>query len=112
MTKLHASTFGAAPLDAERDASLSLRLRALSFVEPAHLDMPPGAVDERAVGLAGRELLKVNQFKVNNWGERERGHGSGKWRAGVGGCGAFLTLTPFLRPPATSLSASSTAAAS
>lgn len=64
MTKIHASTFAASELDRERDEALALRLRALSFVEPAHLDMPEGAVDERAVGLAGRELLKVNQFKV------------------------------------------------
>jgi hypothetical protein len=72
MTKIHSATFATSPLDKERDEALALRLRALSFVEPAHLDMPPGAVDERAVGLAGRELLKVNQFKVrgDRWGGR------------------------------------------
>ena len=116
-TKIHAATFATAPLDVERDEALALRLRALSFVEPAHLDMPPSAVDERAVGLAGRELLKVNQFKVRG-GEREmerERNGEREtlgWLRGPVASHRRSSLYLFFRPPATSWSASSTAAVS
>lgn len=64
MTKIHGATFGVAPLDVERDAALAARLAGLSFVQPAHLDVPPARADERALALAAAELRKMDGFKA------------------------------------------------
>jgi hypothetical protein len=64
MTKLHERTFRQAPDDVERDELLAVRCSGLGFVQPAHLEVPDGIVDEAALARAAAELNKMNNFKV------------------------------------------------
>lgn len=64
MTKLYHKTFGQSALDMERDEVLAQRMAALSFVIPAHLDIPEAYRNEESWLLARRELLKMSQYKA------------------------------------------------
>ena len=64
MTRIHHKTFGASALDRERDEALGVRIAALSFVRPEHLDIPAVLQDKQAWVLAMRELHKINDYKV------------------------------------------------
>jgi hypothetical protein len=64
MTKLHERTFGQAPDDVERDELLGVRCRGLGFVQPQHLEVPDGIVDEGSLARAAAELNRMNSFKV------------------------------------------------
>jgi hypothetical protein len=64
MTKLHERTFRTAPADVERDEALAVRCAALRFVAPAHLEIPPGLVDDDALARAAMELNRINAYKV------------------------------------------------
>ena len=64
MTKIYHKTFGVSELDRERDEALSLRMAALSFIQPKHLDIPELYSDEKAWQLAIKELHKINNYKA------------------------------------------------
>jgi hypothetical protein len=69
MTKLHERTFRQAPDDVERDELLAVRCAGLGFVQPHHLEVPDGIVDEGCLARAAAELNRMNSFKV---GSKER----------------------------------------
>ena len=64
MTKVYHKTFAASALDKERDEALAVRMTALSFIKPQHLDIPKTFQDEKAWLLAMKELHKINSYKV------------------------------------------------
>lgn len=64
MTKIYHKTFAVATIDRERDEALSLRMTALNFIKPSHLDIPACFHDEKAWLLAMKELHKINSYKV------------------------------------------------
>lgn len=64
MTKIYHNTFGVSELDRERDEALHVRMRALNFIKPSHLDIPELYRDEKAWILAMKELHKINNYKV------------------------------------------------
>lgn len=64
MTRIHHYTFAVSALDRERDEALRLRIAALSFVRPEHLDIPAVLQDKQAWVLAMKELHKINDYKV------------------------------------------------
>ncbi|WIA42934.1 hypothetical protein OEZ86_008847 [Tetradesmus obliquus] len=64
MTKLHERTFRAAPDDVERDELLAVRCTGLGFVQPQHLEVPDGIVDEGCLARAAAELNRMNNFKA------------------------------------------------
>ena len=64
MTKIFYKTFAQSELDRERDAALSLRMAALSFVQPQHLDIPQQYQADTSAQLAIKELHKINNYKV------------------------------------------------
>ena len=66
MTKIYHKTFGVSELDRERDEALSMRMAALGFIKPAHLDIPELYQDEKAWVLAMKELHKINNYKVGS----------------------------------------------
>lgn len=66
MTKIYHKTFGVSELDRERDEALSLRMAALSFIQPKHLDIPELYSDEKAWQLAIKELHKINNYKARS----------------------------------------------
>ncbi len=68
MTKLHSHTMGRSAEDMERDSILAPRMLALQFVEPHHLDIPPGLLEEQPLALACAELNKINSYKVRQAG--------------------------------------------
>ncbi len=70
MTKIYHKTFGVSELDRERDEALSLRMAALGFIQPMHLDIPDLYTDEKAWQLAIKELHKINNYKAR--AERRR----------------------------------------
>ncbi|KAJ9524636.1 hypothetical protein QJQ45_024286 [Haematococcus lacustris] len=63
MTKLFDRTFQAYPSDRERDESIALRLQALQFVGPQHLEIPLDFAADGSLLLAHKELKKINMFK-------------------------------------------------
>ena len=65
MTKIYHKAFAVATIDRERDEALSLRMAALNFIMPAHLDIPSCFQDEKAWLLAMKELHKINSYKVH-----------------------------------------------
>ena len=64
MTKIYHKVFAVSELDRERDESLTMRMSALNFIEPKHLDIPELYHDEKAWLLARKELHKINNYKV------------------------------------------------
>ncbi|KAK9835042.1 hypothetical protein WJX81_006516 [Elliptochloris bilobata] len=64
MTKIYHKIFGVSELDRERDEALSLRMAALNFIQPKHLDIPELYSDEKAWQLAIKELHKINNYKA------------------------------------------------
>ena len=64
MTKIYHKVFAVSELDRERDESLTMRMSALGFIEPKHLDIPELYHDEKAWILARKELHKINNYKV------------------------------------------------
>ena len=64
MTKIYHKTFGVSELDRERDEALAVRMAALGFIRPGHLDIPELYQDEKAWVLAMKELHKINNYKV------------------------------------------------
>ena len=66
MTKIMRYTFSVSELDRERDEALSMRMSALSFIEPKHLDIPELYQDEKSWLLARKELHKINNYKVRS----------------------------------------------
>lgn len=64
MTKIYHKTFATSAMDRERDEALGLRMTALNFVKPLHLDIPVCFHDEKAWLLAMKELHKINSYKV------------------------------------------------
>ena len=64
MTKIYHKVFAVSELDRERDESLTMRMSALGFIEPKHLDIPQLYHDEKAWILARKELHKINNYKV------------------------------------------------
>ncbi len=67
MTKIYHKTFATSELDRERDEALHVRMRALNFIKPSHLDIPELFRDEKAWLLAMKELHKINNYKVSLW---------------------------------------------
>ena len=65
MNKIYHKTFGVSELDRERDEALHVRMRALNFVKPTHLDIPELYRDEKAWILAMKELHKINNYKAS-----------------------------------------------
>jgi hypothetical protein len=80
MTKLHERTFRQAPDDVERDELLAVRCAGLGFVQPAHLEVPEGVVDEGSLARAAAELNKMNNFKVGFYQRPDHMNG---WSAGA-----------------------------
>ena len=66
MTKIYHKTFATSELDRERDEALHVRMRALNFIKPSHLDIPELFRDEKAWILAMKELHKINNYKVSS----------------------------------------------
>ena len=64
MTKIYAKTFAVSELDRERDQALYLRMKALKFVKPEHLDLPPSYKGMEAITRAQEQLAKINNYKV------------------------------------------------
>ena len=64
MTRIHHKLFAVSALDRERDEALGLRIAALSFVRPEHLDIPSVLRDSQAWVLAMKEIHKINDYKV------------------------------------------------
>ena len=64
MTKIYHKVFAVSELDRERDEALTMRMSALAFVEPKHLDIPELYHDEKSWILARKELHKINNYKV------------------------------------------------
>ena len=64
MTKIYHKTFAVSALDRERDEALSVRMAALNFIKPQHLDIPRAFQDEKSWLLAMKELHKINSYKV------------------------------------------------
>ncbi len=64
MTKIYHKVFAVSELDRERDESLTMRMSALGFIEPKHLDIPELYHDEKSWILARKELHKINNYKV------------------------------------------------
>jgi hypothetical protein len=64
MTKLYDRTFAATPEEVERDQILSVRMTALQFVQPEHLEIPASLMDEASLSVAVTELNKINGYKV------------------------------------------------
>ena len=64
MTKIYHKVFAVSELDRERDESLTMRMSALGFIEPKHLDIPETYHDEKSWILARKELHKINNYKV------------------------------------------------
>ena len=64
MTKIYHKAFATSFIDRERDEALGLRMAALNFVGPQHLDIPACFHDEKAWLLAMKELHKINSYKV------------------------------------------------
>lgn len=50
--------------DALRDQALSDRLSLLSFIKPAHLDIPAELCDDKAIPMAMKELCKIDTYKA------------------------------------------------
>lgn len=65
MTKIYHKVFAVSELDRERDESLTMRMSALGFIEPKHLDIPELYHDEKSWILARKELHKINNYKVS-----------------------------------------------
>ncbi len=66
MTKIYHKAFAVSTIDRERDEALSLRMTALNFIKPAHLDIPGCFHDDKAWLLAMKELHKINSYKVSS----------------------------------------------
>ena len=66
MTKIYHKTFAVSALDRERDEALSVRMAALNFIKPQHLDIPRAFQDEKSWLLAMKELHKINSYKVHS----------------------------------------------
>ncbi len=64
MTKIYHKVFAVSELDRERDEALTMRMSALGFIEPKHLDIPESYHDEKSWLLARKELHKINNYKV------------------------------------------------
>ena len=64
MTKIYHKVFAVSELDRERDESLTMRMSALGFIEPKHLDIPETYHDEKSWILARKELHKINNYKA------------------------------------------------
>ena len=64
MTKIYHKVFAVSELDKERDDALTMRMSALGFIEPKHLDIPELYHDEKSWILARKELHKINNYKV------------------------------------------------
>lgn len=65
MTKIYHKAFSISNVDHERDEALSVRMTALNFIRPLHLDIPACFHDDKAWLLAMKELHKINSYKVN-----------------------------------------------
>lgn len=68
MTKLFDRTFGQDPVDRERDHVISVRLAALQFVRPEHLEVAQDFANDGSLLLAQKELKKINMYKVRPGG--------------------------------------------
>ena len=66
MTKIYSQTFAISELDRERDQVLFLRMKALDFVHPVHLDLPESYAGLEAVTRAQEQLAKINNYKVRS----------------------------------------------
>ena len=66
MTKIYSQTFAISELDRERDQVLFLRMKALDFVRPVHLDLPESYAGLEAVTRAQEQLAKINNYKVRS----------------------------------------------
>ena len=67
MTKIYHKAFAVSSMDRERDEALGLRMTALNFIKPVHLDIPTCFHDEKAWLLAMKELHKINSYKVDSY---------------------------------------------
>lgn len=67
LTKLYDRTFGVDPADRERDQAIGLRLQALQFIRPEHLEVAREFANDAALLLAQKELAKINMFKASGW---------------------------------------------
>ena len=65
MTKLYDRTFAATSEEVERDQILTVRMAALQFVQPEHLEIPASLMDEASLSVAVTELNKINGYKVS-----------------------------------------------
>lgn len=65
MTKIYAKTFAGSELDRERDQALHVRMKALGFVQPSHLDLPESSLEPDALNRAKAQLSKINSYKVS-----------------------------------------------
>ena len=66
LTKLFDRTFGVYPADKERDRVVGLRLQALQFIRPEHLEIAQEFANDAALLLAQKELAKINMFKASD----------------------------------------------
>lgn len=64
LTKLFDRTFAQDPLDQERDQVLAVRMAALQFIKPKHLEIAHDFANDAALLLAQKELMKLNMHKV------------------------------------------------
>jgi hypothetical protein len=64
MAKLYDRTFGMSAEDTERDHILSVRMEALQFIKPEHLEIAPSLVNDPSIETAQRELQRMIGFKV------------------------------------------------
>jgi hypothetical protein len=87
MTKLHERTFRQALDDVERDELLAVRCAGLGFVQPHHLEVPDGIVDEGCLARAAAELNRMNSFKV---GQGTEGRTCVLIGAGSADCGVSM----------------------
>ena len=66
MTKIYSKTFAGSDLDRERDQALYLRMKALNFVRPEHLDLPETDMEQEVLDRAKGQLNKINSYKVSH----------------------------------------------
>eukprot|EP00041_Stephanoeca_diplocostata_P000166 m.13651 g.13651 ORF g.13651 m.13651 type:complete len:346 (+) comp10170_c0_seq4:407-1444(+) len=65
MNKMYKACFQpSASDDISRDQALADRLAIMSFVRPEHLDIPPALCADGAVGMAMKELCKMDAYKA------------------------------------------------
>jgi hypothetical protein len=64
MTKLYDRTFSESAEDKERDQILSVRMAALQFIKPEHLEIAESLVDDPAIEAAKHALRKMSTYKV------------------------------------------------